>query len=98
LGQIDQVTQSNTASAEESASAAEELSSQSVQLKQMLAKFTLKNSNSWSSAPQPEYRQTPPARSQKAAATKGWGNNVKANSHKPEPVGIALDDNDFGRF
>lgn len=42
LGQVDQVTQQNTASAEEMASAGEELSSQSLQLKQMLAKFQLK--------------------------------------------------------
>jgi len=42
LGQVDQVTQQNTASAEEMASAGEELSSQALQLKQMLAKFRLK--------------------------------------------------------
>jgi methyl-accepting chemotaxis protein len=42
LSQIDQVTQSNTASAEESASASEELSSQAQQVKAMLARFKLK--------------------------------------------------------
>ena len=42
LGQVDQVTQSNTASAEESASAAEELSSQAEQLRGSIATFTLK--------------------------------------------------------
>ena len=42
LGQIDQVTQQNTATAEESASAAEELSAQAQQLKEMLARFTLR--------------------------------------------------------
>jgi methyl-accepting chemotaxis protein len=42
LNQIDQVTQSNTASAEESAAAAEELSSQSQQLKATLRRFRLK--------------------------------------------------------
>ena len=42
LNQIDQVTQSNTASAEESASASEELSSQAQQVKSMLARFKLK--------------------------------------------------------
>ena len=41
LSQVDQVTQQVTASAEESASASEELSSQSLQLKQMLTKFRL---------------------------------------------------------
>ena len=53
LGQIDQVTQQNTASAEEGAAAAEELSSQADQLRQMLARFVLRNghiSNSVSSS------------------------------------------------
>ncbi len=45
LGQIDQVTQSNTANAEESAAASEELSSQSTQLKQNLSRFRLSSDN-----------------------------------------------------
>ncbi|MFW5783101.1 MAG: methyl-accepting chemotaxis protein [Spirochaetota bacterium] len=44
LGQIDQVTQSNTASAEESASAAEELASQAEQLRASIADFKLHDS------------------------------------------------------
>lgn len=44
LDQIDEVTQSNTASAEESAAAAEELASQSTELKSMIATFKLKSS------------------------------------------------------
>ena len=43
LGQIDQVTQQNTANAEESAASAEELSSQAAHLRQMLTRFKLKN-------------------------------------------------------
>jgi len=42
LSQVDQVTQQVTAGAEESASASEELSNQSLQLKQMLGKFRLR--------------------------------------------------------
>jgi methyl-accepting chemotaxis protein len=42
LNQIDQVTQQNTAHAEESAAAAQELSAQAVQLQGMLARFTLR--------------------------------------------------------
>lgn len=42
LNQIDQVTQNNTATAEESAATAEELSSQAVQLQHLLTSFTLK--------------------------------------------------------
>jgi len=41
LDQIDQVTQSNTAAAEESASASEELSGQAQQLKVMISRFQL---------------------------------------------------------
>ncbi len=43
LAQIDQVTQQNTASAEESAAAAEELSGQALQLRDMLKRFVLHN-------------------------------------------------------
>ncbi len=42
LAQVDQVTQQVTANAEESASASQELSGQSLQLKQMLTRFRLK--------------------------------------------------------
>jgi hypothetical protein len=41
LSQIDQVTQQNTANAEETAAAAEQLSSQVAQMKQMLGRFHL---------------------------------------------------------
>jgi len=43
LGQIDAVTKQNTVSATESASAAEQMSNQAQQLKQLLAHFTLKD-------------------------------------------------------
>ncbi len=46
LSQIDAVTQANTASAEQSAAAAEELSGQAKQLKQMLSSFKLKANGS----------------------------------------------------
>ena len=45
LGQIGQVTHANTASAEESASASEELSSQAIQLKQILSNFKLNDTS-----------------------------------------------------
>lgn len=47
LTQIDRVTQTNTASAEESASASEQLSSQAAKLRNMLSKFTLSNNSSY---------------------------------------------------
>ena len=77
LSQIDQVTQSNTASAEESASAAEELSSQAIQLKQMLAKFTLINQDGWNNGyAQPEITRQQ-IKSQRAVAPR-----VVANSNR----------------
>ena len=48
LGQIDQVTQSNTASAEECASASEELASQAEQLATMVKQFKLTSGNTLS--------------------------------------------------
>ncbi len=44
LEQIDKVTQTNTASAEESAASSEELAGQSTELKEMISKFKLNNS------------------------------------------------------
>lgn len=46
LEQIDQVTQTNAANAEETASASEELSSQAMQLRQMIGKFKLTSAGS----------------------------------------------------
>ena len=45
LAQIDEVTQSNTAAAEQSASAAEELSAQTTSLREMIATFSLKGTH-----------------------------------------------------
>ena len=89
LTQIDQVTQQNTASAEESASAAEELSSQAMQMREMLKRFILdKNSQG---ANQVELV------SKKNQPTGGWGN------HKIQPQvamkqQIPLEDSEFGKY
>ena len=53
LDQIDQVVQMNTASAEESAAAAEELSSQAQLLKQMMAQFILEQGQARQNRPTP---------------------------------------------
>ncbi len=110
LGQIDQVTQSNTASAEESASASEELSSQAVQLKQMIGRFKLKNNGNGgfqanavkSAQSQPEWQEQD---DQDWGGNGGNGKNqrnkktkaAKANKIRSADV-IALDDNEFGDF
>ena len=94
LSQIDQVTQQNTANAEESAASAVELSSQAEQLRRMLSRFRLRDQGAKAlpetgrrgSVP----RLTPPP----AAEGSGWGNLV-ADDAKPT---IALDDEEFGKY
>ncbi|MFC1563504.1 methyl-accepting chemotaxis protein [candidate division KSB1 bacterium] len=91
LNQIDQVTQSNTANAEESAAASEELSSQAEQLKQMVSRFRLdvKNVSTVSKAPVKEA----------SYKTESNGKNKTSNGGSQEQKElIALDDDDFAEF
>ncbi len=102
LNQVDSVTQANTSNAEEGASAAEELSSQASHLRQMVARFKLKNGNGGnlnkleSQQPQHEFERRTPS--------SGNGGN-KENQLLPS-VGtevdpkdiIALDDDSFSEF
>ncbi|MBP7509850.1 MAG: hypothetical protein KA807_18710, partial [Prolixibacteraceae bacterium] len=98
LTQIDRVTQTNTASAEESASAAEELSGQANQLRQMIDRFKLKNEMS--------------SRYSSDSRNSGYGSGmVTGRSHRtnalpesrrqertrPEDI-ISLDGDDFGKY
>ncbi|MDH3392415.1 MAG: methyl-accepting chemotaxis protein [Desulfobulbaceae bacterium] len=53
LNQIDQVTQQNTASAEESAAASEELSGQAMHMKEMMARFKVRDMALGYQKPQP---------------------------------------------
>jgi len=92
LSQIDQVTQQNTASAEEGAAAAEELSSQADQLRQMLARFVLKQGTAMAAQrqSQPAYEVPPVVAKQiSSAPPTGWGG---------ETPSIKLDDDDFGKY
>ncbi|PNU18708.1 hypothetical protein C2E25_16255 [Geothermobacter hydrogeniphilus] len=94
LTQIDQVTQQNTANAEESAATSEELSSQAAQLRQMLSRFTLKNSGgeaTGSFLPSPLSKQRTPAPSVTGATDSGW----EQMNDQPQQT-IALDDDNFG--
>jgi methyl-accepting chemotaxis protein len=109
LNQIDQVTQSNTASAEESASASEELSSQAQQVKAMLARFRLKGGDHRQSdaAGDRAERENFASRSQKrsiqqasvAQAKKpvAQAPRFKTPALNPADV-ISLDDSNFGKF
>ena len=95
LDQIDQVTQSNTANAEESASASEELSGQAAQLKQMLARFKLSN-NSYSG----HDRSDSLSKKAPKTAESGWGEESPATTKQPaqEKAAVKLDDKEFGEF
>jgi methyl-accepting chemotaxis protein len=103
LNQIDQVTQRNTALAEESAAAAQELSSQAAQLQEMLDRFTLKGKRSY--------------RKQEAENSSQWQlpEPPMDLGKEPEPIEelpdeqeeagqedynrvIALDDKEFGKY
>jgi len=108
LTQIDMVTQANTASAEESASASEELAGQSLQLKDVLSKFKLKDLER--SALRTETNIEPKIVNDdkpiEEISGKGWGTadstgNVDLENpterKKSEDV-IALDDDEFGKF
>lgn len=91
LNQIDKVTQTNTASAEESASAAEELSSQTAILKEMIQRFHLNKEVVSTSdkiltktlAQSPSHRKLPEVN--------------YAYDINPSDV-IKLDDDDYGRY
>lgn len=87
LGQIDQVTQQNTASAEEGAAAAEQLSSQAEQLRKMLAHFVLRGGTG--------NRTGFKNQSKKTLSAPTWGN---AGAGSKNALQIALDDDDFGKF
>nr|MBF0223680.1 HAMP domain-containing protein [Desulfobulbaceae bacterium] len=93
LTQIDQVTQTNTASAEEGAAAAEELSSQAEHMKALMSQFKVKGGRQ--SAAKHRALPSPSARSYGNDDWGGGSSSVK--SPKPSEV-IALDDSEFGKF
>ncbi len=103
LGQIDQVTQSNTANAEESAAAAEELSGQSTQLKQMIARFRiLDQSDNDAGQATALAAGTRHPRNDNDGNGRGRGQlrgsaDNRTKVVRPEEV-ISLDDDEFGSF
>ena len=85
--QVSQVVQTNSATAEESAAASEELSSQSMLLKEMIARFRLKSGNSGMGRNQSKELTQSSYRSARPAETSTRG--------KPR---IALTDREFGKY
>ncbi len=91
LGQIDQVTQQNTASAEEGAAAAEQLSGQAEKLRTMLTHFVLKNGNAGKYDAAPTFK----AQGKRTQSAPSWGNTGTSGGNQ---IQISLDDDDFGKF
>lgn len=110
LTQIDKVTQTNTASAEESASAAEELSGQANQLRQLIERFRLKNgsysdmsfsTSNIATSPRREARQLQANSYDSAPAKKSMSHPTISNDYGNEIISnmkpedvIRLDDED----
>jgi len=105
LNQIDQVTQQNTASAEEGAAAAEELSSQAVHLQTMLARFKIRGRSqidqSQAQIPQTQLSHSSTAPAKAKPQDDGWGSAALAENmskgQNPSDI-IALDDHEFGKY
>ena len=103
LNQIDQVTQQNTALAEESAAAAQELSSQAAQLQEMLDRFTLKGKGSSKKQEPQKLSQwqlpEPPADKAKEPEPVEEQSVVKEQTMQEDYNRvIALDDKEFGKY
>lgn len=100
LVQIDKVTQTNTASAEESASASEELSGQASQLRQLLSRFKLRNAGEESISELSMHRAVSGrSRRQERSLPESDSSSWSMDSHDYEPSDIIkLDEDDFGRY
>jgi methyl-accepting chemotaxis protein len=101
LEQIDKVTQANTASAEESAAASEELLSQAEQLRQMLSRFKIGDQGKGMGTALRESRaKTLPKRPAISAPMSRQASPVQNKTpwgQPPDQV-IALDDREFGKY
>jgi methyl-accepting chemotaxis protein len=101
LNQVEIVTQQNTATAEQTASASTELAGQADTLKQILSKFILKEENTVSEQPtEPRQQETALETDSKGREqTSLWMKDHPRNpeSESPQKVIIKLDD-DFGKY
>ena len=110
INQVDQVTQRNTAGAEEGAAAAEELSSQSAYMRDILSHFKLKGQQHKTSTTK-KIPQSPTQEALQPTQADRAGSKTNAKTIKPhstasgwddmstqkKPV-IALDDDNFGKY
>lgn len=104
LEQIDAVTQQNTANAEETASASEEMSSQAVMLQQLIHHFKLKGMVAEKKVKSLANSAKPVKKNvirKKLPQNSGWGdinNPVNSASVVNPQEQIKLDDSEFGKF
>ncbi len=84
VSQMDKVTQSNAANAEESASSAEELSAQAVVMQESVADLLaiVDGASAGTGRPAAHAIVSPSARKNKAPAAKSSGNGIKHHDHK----------------
>jgi methyl-accepting chemotaxis protein len=97
LGQIDQITQSNAANAEETAAASEELSGQATNLQTMIARFKLKNGRASVSSQSHHVLDETHSVVEHRQHQKPNGNGHSAETLGAEEL-INLDDHDFAKF
>lgn len=87
--QVSQVTQNNTATAEESAAASEEMTSQAQMLKEMVSKFRLKRGSR---------QQMARGYSASPAYSKPSAPSYSNHSSSGDQFSISLDDDEFGKY
>jgi methyl-accepting chemotaxis protein len=99
LGQIDKVTQQNTANAEESAAAAQELTGQATNLNSMLARFDIKDAGTRYNA---GFTHSPQHGHYNSNGNNGSQGRTMTNGGPARPLAphevINLDDDDFGKY
>jgi len=91
INQISIVTQSNTATAEESAAASQEMTSQAQNLDEMVSKFELKRGFTFSKEKETKKRTDDSEESK-------FNRKLKPKMSKMPPIEINLDDTDFGKY
>ena len=97
LTQIDRVTQTNTASAEQSASAAEQLSGQAHQLRQMIDRFKFSDSHSSYSSNMENSYSGGGMVSGRSHSSNVLPERTHIDRTQPEDI-ISLESDDFGRY
>ena len=100
LDQIEKVTHQNTASAEETASASENMAHQAVELKNMFSRFTLRKTEEHNVEAEPVVKNSNVIAESTDNSDRNWG--AKTIPHNARMIApseeIKLDDDEFGKF